>query len=357
MKTLDLIRRLVRFPTVTSDKSRVNACSDFIAGYLRGRGLHVRVEECGGYRVVYAATAPTRRCDILLNAHVDVVPAAPAMFEPRLRGGRLFGRGALDCKGHVAVIMNLLPRLPKKPAVGAFFTADEETGGATAGAMTRRGYRGRLAIVLDGNMDRVTVAQKGIISAKLVARGRSCHASTPWRGRNAIDLLTEGYGKIRRLFPSVSPGDTWKNTVAATVISGGSAHNQVPDRAEMVLNIRFTGRTRPRSLLARIRKVSGLSVTGAEISPFVSIPPSDPIVRLFLRSMRRRYNPAIRLGRMNGATDARHFIGASRSVAITGLKGGGAHADGEWLLVDSVGRLEDALYGFITQDWKGDTRG
>lgn len=353
MKTLDLVRRLARFPSVTADKAQVNACSDFIAAYLRKRGLHVRVEKSGGYKIVFASTAASKRCDILLNAHIDVVSAPPDLFKPRLSGKRMSGRGVLDCKGHVAVIMNLLSRLPKAAPVGAFFTADEEVGGSTAGFMTRRGYRGRMAIILDGNMDRVTVAQKGILSVRVAARGKSCHASAPWRGKNAIDLLLDGYRKIRRLFPPVSKPRTWKDTMAATVVRGGSVHNQVPDRAEMVLNLRFTERTRPDRLLRRLRRISGLSVSPLAVSPFVRIPSSDPGVRLFLRSMRRRYNPAIRLGRMNGATDARHFLGAARSIAITGLKGGGAHAADEWLRTDSVGRLEEALYGFITEDWIG----
>lgn len=357
METLDLIQRLVRIPSVTADRRQVNACSDFIAGYLRKRGLHVRVEESGGTRIVYAATKPGKRCDILLNAHIDVVSADPGQFRPRLSGGKLIGRGALDCKGHAAVIMNLLPRLPKGCSVGAFFTADEEEGGFTTRFMVRRGYRGRMVIVLDGNMDRVTVAQKGILSARLSARGRACHSSTPWRGENAIDRLIDGYRRIRRLFPPVSKDRSWRDTMAATVVKGGAVHNQIPDAAEMILNIRFTEKTDPRSLARRLRQVSGLAVETLVISPFVSVPLSSPLIRLFLGSMRKRYNPAIRPGRMNGATDARHFRGAAEAIAITGLKGGGAHAADEWLQADSVGRLEEALFGFITEDWGQAVRG
>jgi succinyl-diaminopimelate desuccinylase len=353
MKTLDLIRRLVRIPSVTADRRQVNACSDFIAAYLRKRGLHVRVEKCGGTKIVFAATQPVKRCDILLNAHIDVVCADPGQFRPRLSRGKMIGRGALDCKGHAAVIMNLLPRLSKDIPVGALFTADEEEGGFTTRFMTRRGYRGRLVIVLDGNMDRVTVAQKGILSVRISARGKACHSSTPWRGENAIDVLLAGYRRIRRLFPPVSKKRSWRDTMAATVVKGGSVHNQVPDAAEMILNIRFTEKSRPRSIVRRLREVSGLSVATLVISPFVRIPESNPLVRLFLDAMKRRYNPAIRLGRMNGATDARHFIGAAQAIAITGLKGGGAHAADEWLQADSVGRLEKALVGFVAEDWRG----
>ena len=55
---------------------------------------------------------------------------------------------------------------------------------------------------------------------------------------------------------------------------------------------------------------------------------------------------------MNGATDARHFTRVSRAIAITGLRGGGAHAADEWLDTGSVGRLEKALFEFITLDWR-----
>ncbi|MFH0920063.1 MAG: M20/M25/M40 family metallo-hydrolase [Fibrobacterota bacterium] len=351
MTALDLTRKLCTIPSVTADKAAVNFCSDFVANQLKKQGLHVRVERCNGYRTVYASTRPGKKCDILLNAHLDVVTAPAAQFKPQLKGNRLYGRGTSDCKGNAAVMMNLLPRLKGKANVGAIFTTDEETGGHTTADMVKKGYAGKLTLVLDGNFDRVITAQKGILSLTLTAKGRTCHASAPWRGDNALDRLIKGYLRIKNLFPKVSERDSWHRTAAATLLHAGEARNQVPGSAEMSLNVRFTDADDPRKLLSGIRKVSGLAVKADLVCPFVRIRDDHPHVQLLLKSLRRRMNPALRLGKMNGATDARHFRHSGGAMAIFGLKGYGAHAADEWLDVTSIPKLEEALYGFITRDW------
>jgi succinyl-diaminopimelate desuccinylase len=352
METKALIKKLIAFPSVTDDKAVVNRCSSYVADYLRKQGLYVKVEKYGGYRIVYAATHRAKKSDVLFNAHIDVVNGEKSQFRPKERSGRLIGRGALDCKGHAAVIMNLLPRLKNRAKVGAVFSSDEETGGLTTRAMVKRGYYGKFNIVLDGNIDRIIIAQKGILSLKLKAKGRACHASTPWRGQNAIDNLIKGYLKVKKLFPMVSEKNSWQKSLSATIVSGGEVSNQVPDSAEMTLNIRFTENTDPKKLFKRIEKKSNLKAELILISPYVDVPEHNHHVRLFYSSMKRRLNPRIRLGRMNGATDMRYFVLKVKSVAITGLKGGGAHAINEWLDLKSVGKMEKALFDFIVKDFQ-----
>jgi succinyl-diaminopimelate desuccinylase len=354
--SLDITRKLAVIPSVTADKSAVNLCSDFVASYLKKNGLHVHVERFQGYRTIYASTMPGKHCDILLNAHLDVVAAPTAQFRPRRAGHKLIGRGVIDCKGHAAVIMALLPRLKGVEKVGDIFTTDEEMGGYTTADMVKKGYGGKLTLVLDGNFDRVVTAQKGILSLTLSATGKACHSSAPWRGENALDRLIEGYLKIKKLFPKVSEKDSWHRTAAATILTAGAARNQVPDFAEMALNVRFTDADDPKQLLARIRKVSGLKVTPDLFCPFVRVREDHPAVRLLLSSFKRRLNPGIRLGKMNGATDARHFRPSPGAIAIIGLRGGGAHAASEWLDIRSLSKMEEALFGFITEDWAAASR-
>jgi len=352
MTALALTRRLCAIPSMTADKAAVNRCSDFVAAYLRKRGLYVRVERWNGYRTVYASTRPGKKCAILLNAHIDVVPAPAPQFKPQLKGHRLYGRGASDCKGNAALIMSLLPRLKGKADVGAIFSADEETGGHTTADMVKKGYAGGFTLVLDGNMDRVVTAQKGIMLITLSAKGSACHASAPWRGENALDKLIHGYLRIKKLFPAVSEINSWHATAAATIIKAGEVNNQVPAFAEMMLNVRLTDADDPKKLVARIRKVSGLMVKAHLACPFVRVSEDHPDIRYFLRCMRQRLNPAIELGKMNGATDARHFRHSGGALAIFGLKGHGAHSADEWLDVRSLPKMEKALFGFITEDKK-----
>jgi succinyl-diaminopimelate desuccinylase len=351
MHTIFLIKKLVSFVSLTKDKSAVNRCADFTASYLKKRGLFVEVFKKDGYRIVYASTHGSMKCDVLLNAHLDVVNAEPEQFRAVERNGRLFGRGVVDCKGHAAVIMNLLPKLGSDVRVGAIFTTDEETGGITTRHAVKMGCMGKLVIILDGGIDRVNIAQKGILALRLTARGKAGHASTPWKADNAIERLLKGYQNIKKLFPKIGQENTWKNSCALTMINGGVVTNQVPDRAEMNLNIRYTGRDDRSRLLKKIGSVSGLRIECLHVSPLISFPKKDVTIKKFHASMRKRLNPRITMGRMNGATDARHFAKAGRSVVITGLKGEGAHSKKEWLNIKSVSRLEKALYGFIKEDF------
>jgi succinyl-diaminopimelate desuccinylase len=353
MNSLALLKRLIKIPSVSADKSAVNRCSGFVAAWLRKQGLHVHVENSDGYRIVFASTQPGKSCDILLNAHLDVVPAPKEQFSPVQKGSRLYGRGADDCKCHAVVIMSLLRRLKGKASVGAIFTADEEVGGKTSAFMAKKGYAGNLTLILDGNFDRVLVAQKGILSLLLSAKGKSCHSSTPWRGINPIDRLIRGYLKARRLFPPVSEQKSWRNTAAATIFSAGTVANQVPDKAEMALNIRFVNGADPLKLARRIRSVSGLDVKIQMVSPFVAAPENHPRIKSLLKCLRNRMNPEIRIGRMNGATDMRHFIRKGRAIAVLGCKGHGAHSADEWLEISSMSSLEDSLFHFITQPGVG----
>ena len=87
-----------------------------------------------------------------------------------------------------------------KADVGAVFTADEETGGATSAEAVRLGYDARKLIgVIDSSPLKITVAHKGILDLKLVARGRNAHSSRHWDGVNAIDRLIEGAEKLTSL--------------------------------------------------------------------------------------------------------------------------------------------------------------
>lgn len=350
METLKLLQKLISFPSVTRDKAQVNRCSDFVAGYLRSNGLFVRVEKHNGYKIVYAATHKGKKSDVILNAHIDVVAAPPALFKLRIKGRRLYARGAIDCKGAVAVIMNTLAGLKGNTKVGAIFSADEEEGGLTTRYMVQKGYAGRLALVLDGNMQRLTLAQKGIISMTLHAKGRACHSATPWRGENAIEKLVEGYGKIKALFPKgLTEKNNWHNTLALTIIQGGTVRNVVPETAAMTLNIRFTEKTDPMRLVRRIEKASGCAAQIHLITPFVSVSEKDPLVRAFLSAMRTRLFPKVIVSRMNGATDARYFISSTPSVAITGLLGKNAHSVDEYLEIASLRRLEGFLSAYLTE--------
>ena len=141
-QTLDLLCQLIRCQPVSADIPAVNRATDTLRRYLDAAGLHTAVETFDGRDVLFAATRPGKQHRLLLNAHLDVVPpSALGQFEPTVRDGRLYGRGASDCLGNAVAIAQALIQAGPEADAAAFFTADEEIGGSTTAAMFNAGYR------------------------------------------------------------------------------------------------------------------------------------------------------------------------------------------------------------------------
>ena len=94
--TIALLEKLIRTRPVTSDPARVNAASAIMRDYLESHGVFCRVEEFAGRHILYASNRESGTPEIILNSHLDVVPATEDQFEPVVRDGKLFGRGACD---------------------------------------------------------------------------------------------------------------------------------------------------------------------------------------------------------------------------------------------------------------------
>lgn len=246
---------------------------------------------------------------IVLMAHYDVVPVDESdawthpPFEGRVEDGWVYGRGALDDKGPLLVILEAVENLLEagfSPARDVYlsFGGNEETYGAAAAsiAATLRA-RGIVPwLVLDeggavvdaplpfavGDAAMVGVGEKGVATLRLSARGDGGHASAPPRitavGRiaRAIDRLDAGTFPTRtpvaitrmlslfanktrgrdqtilrtlatfpaltaRIFAAMGgePAALVRTTVAATMQHGGTAANVLPSQASATLNLRI----------------------------------------------------------------------------------------------------------------------
>lgn len=346
---IDLLKKLVALRPVTADVEQVHAAVDCVRDFLDAAGVYTREYNLEGRRILYAATRETGDVDFLLNTHLDVVPADAGMFEVTERDGLLLGRGTDDCLGNSALVATLLTHLNGRASVGAIFSTDEETGGATTAHMATQNLRARrlIAVLDDGAGNAITIAQKGVLNIRLRARGSACHAAEPWEGDNALDRLIDGYAKIRNLYNEASADDPWHNTLAATTCTAGTVANRVPDSAEMTLNIRYIEADERDSIIETLRRTSGLEVDVLMQCPPVSVDPNTPVIEQLRGHLERELNTPISLRRLNGATDARHFAGQPAPVAILGLPGRAPHSNDEALQIAPVGPYFAALASFF----------
>ena len=128
---------------------------------------------------------------MVLHGHLDVVPALPGQFEPRIDGDRLYGRGAYDMKGALAAMM-LTPRRCATRTASACGSGSSPTRSprrrTTAAATTSStaGFLGDFAITGEPTDMQIGVEAKGVLALRIEVSGRAAHSSTPWLGDNAV---------------------------------------------------------------------------------------------------------------------------------------------------------------------------
>src|SRR5476651_2575667 len=116
MTALDLVKELIAFDTTSRDSNL--ALIDFAQELLERAGARCRrsYDATGAKANLFATLGPDGDGGIVLSGHTDVVPVdgqdwSSDPFQPEVRDGKLFGRGACDMKGFVGVALSLAPEI------------------------------------------------------------------------------------------------------------------------------------------------------------------------------------------------------------------------------------------------------
>lgn len=211
------LERLIAVPSVTGHEEEIQAFLadmlgsegfeiDFFRGDIpvleahpRFTGMEVEHESLP----VVVAKFDTGRPGptILLDAHVDVVPpgepetwTTPA-FEPAMRDGNIYGRGACDMKGGLVSAVEALRSLQAEPdgLIGKVLLAlvpGEEDGGSGTFALIEAGYTADVCVIPEPTGLEIVVAHGGAITFTLDVPGKAAHASMRQEGVSALDNLT-----------------------------------------------------------------------------------------------------------------------------------------------------------------------
>ncbi len=344
---VDITGRLIRFASTHDRPEEIRKCVLFVSDWLKSHGIRHHCHDHGGY-LSLAVMPESNHVPVLLMTHLDVVDAPRQLFTPRREGDILWGRGSIDDKYAVALSLVMLKEfLAAKPQawpLGLLITSDEEIGGQNGAARMLPAIGTQFGIALDGGApDRIIVKEKGILKIRLRATGISAHGSRPWLGKNAIDILIEDIMAIKGLF-EYDPDDSlhWHRTCNVGLIKGGKAANQVPDRAEAVLDVRFTENDDPDKLVAQMQAlVKGKLEEQARAQMFISL--GSEYLELL-----RRCVPEATLEAEHGSSDARYLTPLGIDGVVWGADGRmSQHSDREHVLIPSIGLLYKRLAGFI----------
>ncbi|MCQ2391835.1 MAG: M20/M25/M40 family metallo-hydrolase [Kiritimatiellae bacterium] len=347
-KGVDDVARLeafIRIPSVSKDIPEVNRAVAFLKGEATKDGLHCWVEAMpDGRKVLYAANEQTKAPDVLISAHLDVVPAqTPDLFIPRRSEGRLYGRGASDCKEHCILAVRLMRELKGKVSVGCLFGSDEEIGGASTAFMLEKGYGGkRLAIILDSEQFAITTRQKGLAEYVVTAKEAAAHTGmmkgTP---PNASLRLLRAYDDLVAALSDHEDG-SWRDVINLSRICG------TREEAEMALRVRCANYGSWERIEALIRDKTGCDIVCTRKGDPVILDESAPYLQEFRELMRRRWpTRQVDFYHLNSSTDARHIQKLGLPMLILGVDARGAHTPAEHLVLSSLDEHAELIDGYL----------
>jgi acetylornithine deacetylase len=361
MRSEELVSALVAIDSVNPDLVPGGAgeaeIADFVAAWLSEAGLDVELDEAapGRPNVVATARATGGGASLMLNAHMDTVgvEGMERPFEPVVRDGRLYGRGAYDMKGSLAACMLAARRLAAEELSGDVIVtavADEEYASVGVQSVLAE-RRADAAIVTEPTGLRVCVAHKGFVWAEIETEGRAAHGSRPAEGIDAITRMAPVLERLAELQAALdaAPGHelVGPGSVHASLIEGGQELSSYPARCRLALE----RRTAPgesaddfaRECDALVEGVPGAEARMGLVRPPFAVDPDAEVVQAVSRAAEAVTGRAATVYGETYWMDAAFTQAAGIPTVVFGPDGAGAHAVDEWVDLASVDACSDSL--------------
>lgn len=269
---LDLTLDLMRRRSVTPEDA---GCLPLIAARLQRAGFTIERLDFGPVVNLWATHGGGQTLAFL--GHTDVVPPGPEggwqspPFEPQIRDGLLYGRGAADMKGSVAAIVVALEQFvvaqPDHAGRVALLLTSDEEGVAIDGvrrvaeAFRQRGERLDWCVVGEPSSkdrlgDLIRVGRRGSLSGTLTVLGMQGHVAYPEKALNPIhafapalaELAAEDWDEGNADFPPTS-------FQVSNLNAGTGANNVIPGELTALINFRYGTASTAEELQARCERV------------------------------------------------------------------------------------------------------
>jgi acetylornithine deacetylase/succinyl-diaminopimelate desuccinylase family protein len=264
----DLIARPSPYPPGTS----VEICA-YAAKRLKKAGYKVEIatKTKGVDNVVARLKGKAKGPVIAFNAHVDTVGVGERAnwksdpYKAQVKGGLVYGLGAGNCKGSMAVQLWLAEEIARRggPARGELiftFVADEENLGPDGMEFLRKSGRVRPdALILGAQTENnLIVAERGVMWARISTKGRAAHAGNPSAGDNAILRMMRLVGALQSYYDKALAkriSGTMKSTVNIGMFHGGHNTNVVPSACTVEIDRRLLPDEKVRDAFTELKRV------------------------------------------------------------------------------------------------------
>ncbi|MGF1607392.1 MAG: acetylornithine deacetylase [Rhodothalassiaceae bacterium] len=270
--TLELIRRLIAFPTISADGNAelIAFVCDYLAEWPARVQLFRHPHEPKAN--LLATFGPEGVPGLMLSGHSDVVPVAGQAwsrdpFDAWIDGARLYGRGACDMKGFLGLMLAAAPTMASadlRRPIHLAISYDEEVGCSGVRSLVDHlsGLAVKPAFCLVGEPTdmRITTGHKGILAVRTAFTGRPAHSSNPEAGASAamaaarfalwLDTLA---ARLREAECDVGFTPPY-TTVNLGRMLAGEAVNIVAEHAELIWEVRPIPATDPQPLIDEARR-------------------------------------------------------------------------------------------------------
>lgn len=307
--------------------------------------------------LIYHGKTRPQKFEVLLNAHLDVVPAKPEQFTPVRIGGKLYARGACDMKS-AALIMVLafieLAGSTSKP-IGLQLVCDEELGGIDGtGYQMSQGIKANFAVIGEHTDLDINIESKGVCMVKLTAYGQTAHSAYQWQGTSAVDTLLRALMNLREAYPLFDK-ETWATSLNIAIIgTPNTATNAVADSGSAHLDFRFVNQdpvfTQDKEkVVAALQRIAGeeaaVDILFFETRHFV--PKDNRHVQLLADVISKHTKRPARFVKKHGSSDVRYYTQKGIEGITFGPLCEGPHCDDECVDLAGLQMYYAIVCGFL----------
>jgi acetylornithine deacetylase len=374
--SVDMIRRLVGFPTVSRDSNL--ELIDFVREHLRPLDADVRLTFDNDRRKanLFATLGPQAlrgKPGLVLSGHTDVVPVEGQAwdtdpFQAVEKDGRLYGRGTSDMKSFVALALAAAPAFVArglKIPLHLAFSYDEEVGclgvGRLIADLAAAGIRPKGCIVGEPTLMRPVIAHKGKKSYRCRVDGLASHSAYAPHGVNAVEFAAEAVAFLKGLArrhrdrgPYDRSFDVAHTTVHTGVMRGGTALNIVPHECWFDFEFRHLPGDDPDALLAEFTAyVRGTlepemkavhPPAGFRIDMLSTIPALDTRPEAEVVGLAQELSGTPDIGKVSYGTEGSQFQHAAIPTVVCGPGSiAQAHKPNEWVALEQIAKCEAFL--------------
>ncbi|HEX8639833.1 MAG TPA: succinyl-diaminopimelate desuccinylase [Allosphingosinicella sp.] len=354
-----LASRLIACPSVTPATGQV---FDVLEESLRPLGFEVHRFVCGeppdGPVENLFASRGHGGPHFGFAGHLDVVPPGTGWstdpFVPEIRGGLLYGRGAVDMKGGIAAFVAACAEVAQHPGTVSLIITGDEEGFATYGTpkliewMEERSIRPDMILIGEPTSearlgDVAKIGRRGSVNMWVTVPGVQGHVAYPHRADNPVPKLARAIAALEALHLD-DGNDAFQpsNLEFTSAETSSHATNVIPGSATAQLNIRFNNLQRGEALVELVRRTAQEAAPGAEVKARISgeafLTPPGPIYEIVSAAIETETGVVPKLSTHGGTSDGR-FLVALCPVVDFGLPNATMHKLDEAAAVDDIRAL------------------